>query len=89
MSWVVPRTASDVKTSIATDWPNFIAKVRAAKNMPSRFSPVMIASSSATSATIDCGMIPRSAIGKAAMTTIMMPGTIPFSGRTPISAVTT
>ena len=67
-----------------------IAKVRAAKNIPSRFSPVMIASSSATSATIAWGIMPSSAIGKAAITTIIIPGMIPVSpGTTPISAVMT
>ena len=54
-SCVVPRTAREVNTSMATLWPIFMAKVRAAKNMPSRFSPVTMASCSATSATMAWG----------------------------------
>ena len=87
-TWGWPRTAREVKTSMARDWPNFMAKVRAAKNMPSRFSPVTMASCSATSATMAWGMMPRRAMGKAAMRTMRMPGSIPVrKGRTPMRAV--
>ena len=89
ISWVVPRTAREVKASIARDWPAFMEKVLAAKNIPSRFSPVLMPSSSATSATIDWGMMPRRAMGKAAMITIRMPNTTPGRGSIPIRAVMT
>ena len=56
--------------------------MRAAKNIPSRFSPEVMPSASATSATIDCGIIPSNAIGKAAIMQIKTPKTTP--GITPI-----
>ena len=85
--WVAPMIASEVKTSIAIDCPHFIAKVRAAKNIPSLFSPVVRPSASATSATIACGIMPSSAIGKAAITQIATPKTAPGRTLTLISAV--
>ena len=58
--------------------------------MPSRFSPVTMASCSATSATMAWGMMPSSAMGKAEIATIKMPGTMPLKpGRMPMRAVTT
>ena len=43
---VEPISAKEVNANIATDWPSFIANVRAAKNIPSLFSPVTLASAS-------------------------------------------
>ena len=88
VAWVVPMIAREVKTSIARAWPHFMAKVRAAKNMPSRFSPVSMPSASATSATMAWGMMPSRAMGKAATMQISTPGSIPVrKGSTPIRAV--
>ena len=85
--WVVPIMAREVKTSIAMAWPHFMAKVRAAKNIPSRFSPVTMPSASATSATTDWGMMPSSAMGKAETMQMITPNTMPGRGRMPMRAV--
>ena len=66
-------TVTDVYTTMDSAWPIFMAKVRAAKNMPLRSSPVSSALNSDTSATQACGRMPRIAIGMPAHPAMMMP----------------
>ena len=58
---------------MAMAWPILKAKVRAAKNMPLRSSPVSRRDSSATSATQAWGRMPRIAMGTEAQTATMKP----------------
>ena len=60
--------AKAVTSSMAMDWPSLNANVRAAKNMPLRFSPLSSASHSEMSATTAWGSMPKMAMAGAATT---------------------